>query len=396
METVSAINFHDFTSSITGKASKVNQHRKVRVILAHELIQEYSKWELTDFLRKQIPEDVEFVKVFKPYSTIKDSIKGVKKLPISFGHLGIITTEDDWRIEGWVRQLTFDDENKSIKGWAYISTLHLTTDQLFLLDEGEPIAVSIGGTAIFGDGCNHCTPSYMFTQDKILLNHLAILWDGIGRCGIEHCGLNLDSIEETKKLQTGIHICGFNDEVKQPVFTLKRDVFNTNDIRYIDNTVNLKCENIMTEELKALRESFAKANAVLVADNEKLTIEKSAAIADAKNKCNVNKQLIKDNEDKDATIAGYEDNARKEYVKFFGDMKIKDPSEETIMKMDVDELKLKREWVETLLSDINDEKIVSGGLPKPGIKNRSNVNDKKRTIGSSIARDKKKEEEADK
>ena len=394
METVSAINFHDFTSSITGKASKVNQHRKVPVILAVELIQEYSRWELTDFLRKQIPDDVDFVKVLKPYSTLKDAIKGVKKIPISFGHQGMITSEDDWRIEGWVRQLKFDDKLKAIKGWAYISILHLTDAQLFILDNGDPINVSIGGTAIFGDGCNHCTPPYMFTQDKILLNHLAILWDGIGRCGTEHCGLNMDSSEGAKTPENRIHICGFNNEVKQPVFTLKRDILNTVEVH---NKGNIKRETKMTdEELKALRETYAMQNAAHIADKEKLTIERDAAIADAKKKCDVNKQLIKDNEDKDATIAEYEDIERKGYVKFFGDKNIKDPSEEKIMTMDVDELKLKKKWVETLLSEINDEKIIEGGIPKPGFGKRKNINDKRKITASSVAKDKKKEEEAEK
>lgn len=395
METVSAINFHDFTSSITGKASKVNQHRKVRVILAKELIQEYSKWELTDFLRKQIPEDVEFVKVLKPYSTLKDSIKGMKKLPISFGHMGMITNDKDWRIEGWVRQLTFDDINKTIKGWAYISILHLTDEQLFLLDNGEPIDVSIGGTAIFGDGCNHCFPSYMFTQDKIMLNHLAILWNEKGRCGTEHCGLNMDSSEGTKNLETRIHVCGFNDDVRQPVFTFKKDVLNTQENLIKDNNKD-KGYEMTDEELKALKETFAKANSVLITDNDKLTIERDTAVADSKNKCNVNKELLQTIEDQKTVIAGYEDVARKEYIKYFGDKKLKSMTEEKINSMSIEDLKEKKEWAETLLSEINDEIIVNGGLPKPDIKNRKDINDKKNKItASSVAKD-KKEEEAEK
>ena len=391
METVSAINFHDFTSSITGKASKVNQHRKVRVILAKELIQEYSKWELTDFLRKQIPEGVDFVKVLKPYSALKDAIKGMKRLPISFGHMGMITDDQDWRIEGWVRQLTFDDVNKTIKGWAYISILHLTDDQLFLLDNGEPINVSIGGTAIFGDGCNHCFPSYMFTQDKIMLNHLAILWNDIGRCSTDHCGLNMDSSEGSKNLETRIHICGFNDKVRQPVFTFKKDLLNTKEDLIEDNTLK-KGYKMTEEELKALKETFAKANQVLIKDNDKLTIEKDTALADAQKKCDVNKELLKKIEDQEAVIAGYEDTARKEYVKYFGDKKLKSMTEEKIMSMTIEDLKEKKEWAETLLSEINDEKITEGGLPKPGIGKRGKINDKNKITASSIAKDKKKDE----
>ncbi len=392
METVSAINFHDFTSSITGKASKVNQHRKVRVILAKELIQEYSKWELSDFLRKQIPEDVEFVKVLKPYSALKDAIKGMKRLPISFGHMGMITNDKDWRIEGWVRQLTFDDINKTIKGWAYISILHLTDDQLFLLDEGEPINVSIGGTAIFGDGCSHCDPPYMFTQDKLMLNHLAILWDQIGRCGIEHCGLNMDSSEGAKTPETRIHVCGFNDEVRQPVFTFKKDLLNTQE----DLTKDKREYKMTDKELIALKETFAKANSVLIKDNDKLTIERDTALADSTNKCNVNKELLKTIEDQKAVIKEYEDTARKEYVKYFGDKKLKSMPEDKVLIMPIADLKEKKEWAETFIAELNDEKIINGGLPKPGIKNRSNINDKNKITSSSVAKSKKKEEEAEK
>jgi len=395
METVSAINFHDFTSSITGKASKINQQRKVPVILAKELIQEYSKWELTDFLRKQIPDDVDFVKVLKPYSALKDAIKGMKKLPITFGHVGMITDEKDYRIEGWVKQLKFDDVNKTIKGWAYISTLHLSDAQLFLLDEGEAIDVSIGGTAIFGDGCNHCFPPYSFTQDKLMLNHLAILWEDRGRCSTEHCGLNMDSAEGSEKLETRIHICGVNDAVRQPVFTFKKDLLNTQEDLLQDNTLK-KGYKMTDEELKALKETFAKANLVLIKDNDKLTIERDTAIADSKKKCDVNKELLKENEDLKLSVLAYEDEERKSYIEYFGDKKLKGMTEETIMKMEVADLKEKKEWVETLLSEINDEKIVKGGLPKPGIKNRSNINDKNKITASSVAKGKKKEEEDDK
>lgn len=398
METVSAINFHDFTSSITGKASKVNQNRKVPVILAKELIQEYSKWELTDFLRKQIPEGVDFVKVLKPYSALKDAIKGMKKLPITFGHIGMVTDEKDWRIEGWVRQLKFDDINKTIKGWAYISTLHLTDAQLFLLDNGEPIDVSIGGTAIFGDGCNHCFPSYMFTQDKIMLNHLAILWEDKGRCGIEHCGLNMDSSEGSENLETRIHVCGFNDEVKQPIFTLKRDILNTPADLIEDNT--LKGDTNMTiEELKTLMEKqksdFGDQTGILIKSNEKLTIERDAAIGDAKSKCDANKELMDENSDLKAIIKTYEDTERKSYVEYFGDKKLLD--EEQVMKMDVVDLKEKKELVESVISKINDGKIKDKGLPKPGINSRAKIGDKKKINASSIARDKdEKKDEGDK
>ena len=204
----------------------------------------------------------------------------------------------------------------------------------------------------------------------------------------------MDSSEGAETPQTRVHVCGFNDEVKQPVFTLKRDILNTVEVH---NKGNIKRETKMTdEELKALRETYAMQNAAHIADKEKITIERDAAIADAKKKCDVNKQLIKDNEDKDATIAEYEDIERKGYVKFFGDKNIKDPSEEKIMTMDVDELKLKKKWVETLLSEINDEKIIEGGIPKPGFGKRKNINDKRKITASSVAKDKKKEEEAEK
>ena len=398
MKTVQAVNFHDFSTSITGKASKINGYRIVPVILAMEMIQDYGVWELPEFLRKQLNLDLDDkVSVFKSYDTLKDSIKGVKQLPISFGHNGMISKGDDWLIEGWVYKLVADEERKLIRGTARISTLHLTDEQIFLLDQGSPINVSIGGTAIFGDGCNFCIPPYRFEQEKILLNHLAILWDEEGRCGIDSCGLNMDSAEGNKKPQTGIHVCGFNDTVLQPVFKLQTDVLNTVNSNNIINTLKKREINMPNEleiKLALLNKEMSDLRTSNSEEKAKLTIERDTALNDAKNKCGTNKKLLETIKDQKLKLKEYDTKEKESYVKFFEDRKLM--TKEEVMALTSGELEKRKEWAEKLITSINDKSIQDNGLPKPEFQDRGDPDAKRDLEVSSIPALNKKKEEDDK
>ena len=394
MKTVPALNFHDFSSSITGKASKINKYRIVPVILAKEQIQDYGVWELTDFLRNQLDPNLEVVQIFKSFETLRDSIKGVKQIPISFDHQGFITDESDWRIEGWVYKLVADEKRRLIRGTARISTLHLTDAQIFLLDEGAAIDVSIGGTAIFGDGCITCNPPYQFEQDKIHLNHLAILWNDKGRCDTETCGLNMDSVEGNKNHENRVHICGFNDKIMQPVFEIKNSLLNTNDNYNISNT--LKREKNMPTELEnmyaLLQTKFADLRVSTSKDIDKLTIERDTAMNNATKKCESNKKLLKTIEDQKLSLKTHEDEKVESFVKFFTDKKLMTKDE--VMKYTSKQLKEKQEWAEKITASIEDKSIEKNGLPKPKFEDRGNKDGKKDLQVSSIpAFNKKKEDD---
>ena len=394
MKTVPAINFHDFSSSITGKASKINSYRIVPVILAKEQTQDYNVWELNDFLRSLIDPDLEVVQVFKSFETLRDSIKGVKQIPITFDHVGFITDDSDWRIEGWVYKLIADEERRLIRGTARISTLHLTDAQIFLLDEGAAIDISIGGTAIFGDGCITCNPPYHFAQDKIHLNHLAVLWNDRGKCTIDSCGLNMDSAEGNKNHETRVHICGFNDKILQPVFKIKNGLLNTNDNYNIINT--LKREKNMPTELEnvyaLLQSKFADLKASSSKTIERLTLERNTGVNDAKNKCEMNKKLLKTIEDQDSLLKINEDEKIESYVKFFVDKKLY--TKEEVVAFTSDQLKEKKELVQKITATIEDKDIQDNGLPKPKFEDRGIGSGNKDLEVSSIpAFNKKKEDD---
>lgn len=192
------IDYHDDSAEVTGKASILNGVLKVPIVLMAELVQWYHRSELPTMALAVIPDDIEFVPIIKPYKELVAAIADLQKLAIVINHIrDQILSEDDDRIVGWVKQIHGDENERKIKGYAYLYTKKLgskLTDQII---NGKIIAVSVDGHAWF-------VPSTMkeaiFMQTNIKLNNIAILPHQEGRCPSGICGLNMDQMRENSPL----------------------------------------------------------------------------------------------------------------------------------------------------------------------------------------------------
>lgn len=168
----------------------LNNIIKAPVILAREMIQPY---DAEDGYREYH---------FKPYDELKKAIEGIDSLDIIIEH-------QDWyeidNIMGYVKQLRADDNDRSIKGTAYLYEKKLPKGLKQMISDGEIIPVSIGFLAKLGESGRWNEIAYDHTQEDILLRHLAICLKSVARCPEGMCGINLgDSGDEPKGTESKI------------------------------------------------------------------------------------------------------------------------------------------------------------------------------------------------
>lgn len=231
---------------------QLNNIIKAPVILAREMVQQYKGG--TE-------------RHFKPYDELIKALNGLEKLPIVVEHQNEISERT---IVGYVKELKNDDEKRAIKGMAYLTEGKLPQSVKDQIDKNVVVPVSIGFFSKLGNGGEWNGQEYDFTQEDIILDHLAICIDTVARCPTGYCGINLDSLQEDeshtftfkKKDDYYINICKLIDSQK----TKK------------DNNSKLKEKNIMQEDsefvpkdLKAFMHwirRFTKGDATPEAKNE--------------------------------------------------------------------------------------------------------------------------------
>jgi len=175
----------------------LNNIIKINVTLASELVQPYDKVVKDDddnviFNNNGRPK-IRREYHFKPYEELKKAIIGIDKLPVIIEHQDSVYKENT---VGCIRNLRADDSTRSIKGIAYLIESKLPAGLIDALRRGLIIPVSIGFWARLGGSGTHLGEFYDFTQEGIILHHLAICLRSKARCAAPLCGLNVDSIDE--------------------------------------------------------------------------------------------------------------------------------------------------------------------------------------------------------
>ena len=153
---------------------------KVPVILAREMVQEYKN-----------PETKEKEYHFKPYDELKKPVDIVDDLPIIIEH-------KEWKkddIVGYIKELKGDDNDRSLKGFAYLTESKLPKYVVEAIRSKMTIPVSIGFWAdVQKEDGEYSGKKYGFVQRDFTLDHLAICLSSIPRCPPNQCGINLDSV----------------------------------------------------------------------------------------------------------------------------------------------------------------------------------------------------------
>ena len=154
---------------------------KAPVVLAREMVQPYNNEKgYTEYH-------------FKPYEELKKAVEGIDTLDIIIEH-------QDWygkeNIIGLVKQLRADDDDRSIKGMAYFRVAQLPKELKQMLSDNEIIPVSIGFLAKLGKSGKWRDVEYNYTQENIILRHLAVCLKSIARCPAGICGVNMGDSEE--------------------------------------------------------------------------------------------------------------------------------------------------------------------------------------------------------
>lgn len=173
------------TIELSNVNTELNNIVKAPIILARELIQPYV---MTD---KSGSKRIEHH--FKPYAELAKSVEGVESLPIIIEHKD---SYEDEEIIGYVKELRADEELRAIRGMGYFYQSRLPEVLLDAFNNGEPVGVSIGFMAELGGSGLWNGKLYDYTQENIMLEHLAICLDSIPRCPIDLCGVNVDKKEE--------------------------------------------------------------------------------------------------------------------------------------------------------------------------------------------------------
>lgn len=188
--------------------NQLNNVIKVPVILAKEMIQLYKNG--TE-------------KHFKPYDELIKSIELQDELPIIIEHKR--WGQED--VVGYVRELKKNDENRDIRGMAYITNSKLPEGLSDRLTKRIVVPVSIGFWADLGDAGEFDGEKYDHIQRDLVMNHLAICVNSIPRCPAGVCGLNLDSEESTliteeRLIKKGNHYYSiFKDDLEEKEKNIK-------------------------------------------------------------------------------------------------------------------------------------------------------------------------------
>jgi len=163
-----------------GTVNKLNNVLKIPVILAREMVQGYGE-----------------KKHFKPYDELVKAIDSLEDLPVIIEHKN--WTDDD--VVGYVKEFKSDDDDRSIKGVAYLTEGSLPEAIADTLKKNMVVPISIGFWADLQEGGEFNGEKYDSTQRNMALNHLAICIRSIARCPPNKCGLNLDSEESPEMLE---------------------------------------------------------------------------------------------------------------------------------------------------------------------------------------------------
>lgn len=203
---------------------------KAPVILAREMVQPYDDEEgHTEYH-------------FKPYKELKKSIEGIDALDIIIEHQDWYKTEN---IIGQVKQLRADDDDRSIKGTAYFRVAKLPKGLKQMLNDGEVIPVSIGFLAKLGKAGKWRDIDYKYTQETIILRHLAVVLDSIARCPAGMCGINLgDSDDNQKGEESKLFTIIKKENYYYNICNIKRDITDSKKETNKENILSNKDEKV--------------------------------------------------------------------------------------------------------------------------------------------------------
>jgi hypothetical protein len=162
---------------------------KAPIILAREMTQEYKFYERDGSERTETH--------LKPYSELQAAAKRLNMdLPMLIEHH---ETWEDEQIIGYVKDVVADDKLRAIRGMGYFYESKCPPELLDALKKGEMVGVSIGFLANLGDGGVFEDRVYEHTQMDIQLEHLAICLEGLPRCPLGVCGVNIKKQDSTQK-----------------------------------------------------------------------------------------------------------------------------------------------------------------------------------------------------
>lgn len=209
-----------------GTVNKLNNVLKIPVILAREMVQIYDHGKS---------------KHFKPYEELKKAIDGMEDLPVIIEHKNWV--DDD--VVGYVKEFRADDDDRSIKGVAYLTESALPEAIADTLKKNIVVPVSIGFWADLGDGGEFNGESYDHVQRDMAFNHLAICIRSIARCPPNQCGLNLDSEKYPEMngeilINKGNYYYYINQEDKESEIQNQEIGDNMGDIRNFENEKYIK------------------------------------------------------------------------------------------------------------------------------------------------------------
>jgi len=204
----------------------LKQVLKADITIAAEMIQRYHVDTELPWLRPFLPEDIRFVKVFKPYAELEKMQASVTDwIPYVMPHSSGTFLKDqcpnsmrkemkdfikDEEVFGKVKGLTADSKHKKIKGTVYI-TKNRVEDKypgtIKRIEDGEVIDVSIGFICEFTKGGIYKhkdgrSEEYLLTQRNMLLGHVAGLVHQRGKCPSGICGINQDHAHSDSEADT--------------------------------------------------------------------------------------------------------------------------------------------------------------------------------------------------
>lgn len=238
MENIQLQHFNDGLNNIIKKP----------VIMAREMIQQYENGK---------------VKHFKPYDELKKAIAGITEMPIIIEHQDDITERNT---VGWVKELRADDEIRGLKGTVYLTESKLPEPVLEHIRKGIVVPVSIGFFSKLGDGGTWNGQNYDYTQEDIILNHLAIIVNTVARCPTGYCGINLDSVDLDEKTI---------DDTQDTIISKDNYFINICKLLHDSNeTIKIKITNQkVIEDKKMENDSFPDPKSGKIAGNEPEDLE---------------------------------------------------------------------------------------------------------------------------
>jgi hypothetical protein len=387
------------------KITEDDKYLHTTVTMAAQMVQDYHISELW-WMADALPDDTEFIPIFKDYQELKKMIVDLKtrhidSIPFVMPHTNAIFLKeqiptklkdqmngiDPKEVCGYCDNFSYDDKHTKVRADIHMDKKKCGDVASKLVREGGVMSVSIGFICDFDLNANsHNGKHYLGKQIDLQLGHLAGIMEGSGKCPIGTCGINQDTNRVSRLqdswIKTDLPVSVAQAQPSPKVEFIPKAVELDGSFKkenhQIQHSTQIKGKIIMTEaelqaellkvksELDASRSTAAQTQVVALTNELKDTKTELGAkisvialkdkeIADLNTKVSDLSLKVKEIEDKEAS-----DN-RSFLVTQYGSLDYVIPViNKKVRDLCIKELRITRGAIEGAL----DSKLKSNGLPK--------------------------------